>query len=67
MGRIFNATLLQQTQNTDNSGGPTLTSIYTSWYDFNLPSYRIHPINTCEHSITLLFISSEYEIFLISS
>jgi len=32
MGRIFNATLLQQTQNTDNSGGPTLTSLYTSWY-----------------------------------
>ncbi|XP_065072072.1 nck-associated protein 1 homolog [Rhopilema esculentum] len=32
MGRIFNATLLQQTQSTDNSGGPTLTSTYTTWY-----------------------------------
>ena len=31
MGRIFNATLLQQTQNCDNSGGPTLTSTYTFW------------------------------------
>lgn len=33
MGRIFNATLLQQTQNCDNSGGPTLTSTYTFWYN----------------------------------
>eukprot|EP00794_Sanderia_malayensis_P017057 gene17057-18775_t len=32
MGRIFNSTLLQQTQSTDNSGGPTLTSTYTAWY-----------------------------------
>ncbi|XP_065648480.1 nck-associated protein 1 homolog isoform X3 [Hydra vulgaris] len=33
MGRIFNATLLQQTQNCDNTGGPTLTSTYTFWYN----------------------------------
>lgn len=33
MGRIFNTTLLLQTLNCDNTGGPTLTSTYTFWWD----------------------------------
>lgn len=32
MTRIFNNVLLQQTQNTDSNGEPTIASMYTQWY-----------------------------------
>lgn len=59
MGRIFNATLLQQTQNCDNSGGPTLTSTYTFWYNDILIKKILNVPGTIYSTSRLSFISMQ--------
>lgn len=37
--RVFNNVLLQQTQHLDSHGEPTITSLYTNWWDKHALTY----------------------------
>ncbi len=42
--RVFNNVLLQQTQHLDSHGEPTITSLYTNWWDSTYPFQNGHRV-----------------------
>eukprot|EP00094_Tigriopus_californicus_P005705 TCALIF_05499-PA protein Name:"Similar to Hem Membrane-associated protein Hem (Drosophila melanogaster)" AED:0.06 eAED:0.06 QI:71/0.83/0.85/1/0.83/0.85/7/245/1120 len=54
--RIFNNVLLQQTQQTDSSGEPTIASAYTQWYS-DILLRRVSAGHICASSSLKAFVS----------
>jgi len=56
MTRIFNNVLLQQTQQTDSNGEPTIASMYTQWYS-DILLRRVSAGHICFSSTLKSFVS----------
>merc|ERR1719225_799672 len=56
MTRIFNNVLLQQTQQTDSNGEPTIASMYTQWYS-NILLRRVSAGHICFSGTLKSFVS----------